>query len=134
MLVAIVPVEGYVLYYNITLGLPWRPYSWDNLHSPEWYKIIKVPAYGQVFFDRWSPIGSGFLIFVFFGFGRDATRIYRRLARFLGLGYCFSSVAGPTDFQDTTPSVNASSSTTLVGSISSRAKLMFKGHKASAVR
>ncbi|KAJ5619206.1 hypothetical protein N7510_003190 [Penicillium lagena] len=134
MLAAILPVQGYVLYYDITLGLPWHPYSWDNLHGPAWYKIIKVPAYGQVFFDRWSPIGSGFLIFVFFGFGRDATRIYRRFARFLGLGYCFSSVAGPTDSQGTAPPANASSSTTLVGSISSRAKLIFKGRKASAAR
>lgn len=133
MLLAILPVQAYVIYYDVKLSLPWHPYSWSNIHGPDWYKIIKVPAYGSVFFDRWTPIASGFMIFIFFGFGRDATSMYRTLFWTLGLGYCFPGVARPLDSQATAsvPHANASNSTTLVDSTRSRVKLLFK-HKSSS--
>lgn len=128
MLIAILPVQAYVVYYDMTLSLPWHPYSWSKIHGSAWYQIIKVPAHGVVFFDRWTPIASGFMIFIFFGFGRDATRMYRTMFWALGLGYCFPGVARPTDSQATvaTAPPNASNSTTLIGSTSSRVKLLFK--------
>lgn len=134
LLIAILPVQAYVIYYNTKLSWPWHPYSWDRIHGPAWYRIIKVPAYGQVFFDRWIPVAAGFMIFIFFGFGRDATRMYRTMFWSLGLGHCFPGVAPPLDSQATvaTPQVNASNSTTLVGSTSSKVKLLFKQMSSSS--
>lgn len=128
MLIAILPVQAYVIYYDIVLSLPWHPYSWSRIHGPSWYQIIKIPAHGSVFFDRWSPIASGFMIFIFFGFGRDATRMYRKMFWSLGLGYCFPGVARPEDSQATvaTAPPNATNSTTLIGSTGSKVRLFFK--------
>ncbi|KAJ5495132.1 hypothetical protein N7539_000248 [Penicillium diatomitis] len=122
MLVAILPTEIYVLYYDLTLSLPWHAYSWSAIHGPEWYVIQKFPTYGQVFFDRWTPIAAGYMLFIFFGFGRDATRIYHNFFWRIGLGHCFPMFAQPTD---STSSGSGSNSTTLVGSTISRAKLLF---------
>lgn len=125
MLVCILPLQGFVLYYDITLALPWHPYAWSRVHADDWSSIIKVPAAGHVFFDRWTPVASGFMIFIFFGFGRDATRMYRTIFWYLGLGYCFAGIEPPSSTHDSVPSPRAESGTTLVGSISSRAKSLF---------
>jgi len=128
MLVAILPVQAYVLYYDLTLSLPWHPYSWNKIHGPEWSQIQKVATYGIVFFDRWTPIAAGLMVFIFFGFGRDATKMYRLLFWYLGFGYCFPGVRRPLDSHASAsaPAPNASIATTLVGSVSSKAKSFFK--------
>lgn len=129
MLVAILPCEGYVVHYDLILSLPWHSYSWSRIHGPEWYEIAKFPTQGQVFFDRWTPIAAGFMLLIFFGFGRDATRIYRMFFWRIGLGYCFPVFACPTD-----STTDGSLSTTPVGSTISRAKLLFSWRKGSASR
>lgn len=134
MLLAILPCEGYVVYYDLILSLPWHSYSWSRMHGPEWYQIAKYPTQGQVFFDRWTPIAAGFMLFIFFGFGRDATRIYRTFFWGIGLGYCFPIFARPTDSQASASHTDGSHSTTLVGSTISRAKLLFSWRKGSASR
>ncbi|KAJ5470440.1 hypothetical protein N7530_007797 [Penicillium desertorum] len=132
MLICILPLQGYVVYANIKLSLPWHPYSWNRIHNGEWNTIAKIPIYGTVFFDRWTPVASGFMIFIFFGFGRDATRMYRTVFWYLGLGYCFPSIQPPTETHSTAHSpAHASTATTLVGSISSRAKSLFSRQKES---
>ncbi|KAI2672737.1 hypothetical protein DTO027I6_3983 [Penicillium roqueforti] len=132
MLVCILPLQGYVVYADIILSLPWHSYSWSRIHNGEWNTITKVPIDGTVFFDRWTPVASGFMIFIFFGFGRDATRMYRTVFWYLGLGYCFPSIEPPTDTHNSGPSAaHASTATTLVGSIGSRAKSMFSRQKES---
>ncbi|KAJ5461872.1 uncharacterized protein N7458_003424 [Penicillium daleae] len=130
MLVAILPTEGYVVYYDLIISFPWHPYSWSRMHGPQWNQITKYPTQGQVFFDRWTPIAAGYMLFIFFGFGRDATRIYRTFFWRIGLGYCFPVFARPTDSEAT----NRSHPTTLVGSTISRAKLLFSWRKGSAPR
>lgn len=125
MLVCILPLQGFVMYYDITLALPWHAYSWNKIHNEDWYNIIKVPLGNVVFFDRWTPVASGFMIFIFFGFGRDATRMYRTIFWYLGLGYCFPSIEPPSSTNNSVPSPRAESGTTLVGTISSRAKSLF---------
>ncbi|EPS34677.1 hypothetical protein PDE_09641 [Penicillium oxalicum 114-2] len=122
MLVAILPAEAYVVYYDLVLSLPWHSYSWSKIHGPAWYQIQKFPTQGQVFFDRWTPIAAGFVLFIFFGFGRDATRIYRSFFWRIGLGHCFPMLTRPID---STSTGGGSHSTTLVGSTISRAKLLF---------
>ncbi|GLI75158.1 a-factor receptor [Penicillium ochrochloron] len=134
MLLAILPCEGYVVYYDLILSFPWHPYSWSGIHGPEWYQIAKYPTQGVVFFDRWTPIAAGFMLFIFFGFGRDATRIYRMFFWRIGLGYCFPVFARPTDSQASASHTDGSHSTTLVGSTISRAKLLFSWRKSSASR
>ncbi|CAG8055483.1 unnamed protein product [Penicillium olsonii] len=125
MLVCILPLQGFVLYSDITLALPWHPYSWSRAHDQDWFKIIKVPQGNSVFFDRWTPVGSGFMVFIFFGFGRDATRMYRTIFWYLGLGYCFSSIERPMTSPTHASSPGAESGTTLVGTISYHAKSIF---------
>ncbi|KAE8349822.1 pheromone A receptor-domain-containing protein [Aspergillus coremiiformis] len=97
MLLAIIPVQIFVVYKNIDLSLPWHSYSWKVAHGPHWDEIPKLPSHGNAFFDRWFPIISGVMFFIFFGCGRDASRMYRR---FLRLDHSFtgthgSSVDGP---------------------------------------
>ncbi|KAJ5191832.1 uncharacterized protein N7498_010817 [Penicillium cinerascens] len=134
LLIAILPAQAYVVYYDLTLSLPWHPYSWNRIHGPGWNQIQKVATYGVVFFDRWTPIAAGFVIFIFFGFGRDATKMYRTMLWYLGFGYCFPGVSRPLDSQASAsiPAPNASNSATLIGSASNRAKSFFS--KASSSR
>ncbi|KAJ6107267.1 hypothetical protein N7523_008590 [Penicillium sp. IBT 18751x] len=130
MLIAILPVETYLVWYDMTLSMPWHQYSWKRLHGPgsNWSQIQKVPTSGIVFFDRWNSVAAGFMIFIFFGFGRDATKMYRLLSWYLGFGYCFPGVSRPLESQAlaTAPARNDSSSTTLAGSASSKGKSVFK--------
>ena len=134
MLICILPVECFVLYYDVKLSLPWHSYSWSRIHVSSWNEIIKVPTYGMVFFDRWTPIAMGLIIFIFSGFGRDATRGYRIVLYHLGLGYCFPSLAHPIDSQATMVPPNASGSTTVTEEPGNRAKLLFKWRKGSSAR
>ncbi|KAJ5148638.1 hypothetical protein N7448_000216 [Penicillium atrosanguineum] len=130
MLIAILPVEAYLVWYDVSLSLPWHQYSWKKLHGPgsNWSQIQKVATYGVVFFDRWNPVAAGFMIFIFFGFGRDATKMYRLLSWYLGFRYCFPGVYRPLESEAlaTAPARNGSNSTTLVGSASNRGKSVFK--------
>jgi pheromone a factor receptor len=133
MLICILPLQAYVVYADIHLSFPWHPYSWNRIHNGNWSTINKVATYGVVFFDRWTPVASGFMIFIFFGFGRDATRMYRTTCWYLGLGYCFPSITAPADSNATPlqphPNGHASTSTTLVETISSKARSFFSRPK-----
>ncbi|KAJ5518330.1 Fungal pheromone STE3 GPCR [Penicillium expansum] len=132
MLVCILPLQGYLVYSDIVLSLPWHKYSWSRIHNGKWNTIEKIPLDGTVFFDRWLCVVSGFMIFIFFGFSRDATRMYRTVFWYLGLGYCFPSIQPPTDTHSAAPSPrHASTATTLVGSIGSRAKSLLSRQKES---
>lgn len=122
--ITILPAEAYILYYDLAVSMPWHPYSWSQIHGPEWYVIQKYPTYGKVFFDRYIPLVMGFVVFTFFGFGRDATRMYRNVCWYLGLGYCFPSVV-PLDSNASARPAHASNNTTLVESTASRAKHLF---------
>jgi pheromone a factor receptor len=77
MVVGSFPAQLYVVYFNIINFSPTSRYSWKVVHGPHWGEIVKVPTYGHVMFDRWIHVVVGFLLFVFFGFGRDATLMYR---------------------------------------------------------
>ncbi|KAJ9192255.1 hypothetical protein DTO166G4_6291 [Paecilomyces variotii] len=87
MLLAILPTQAYVLYVDIQLSLPWHDYSFSRLHGPGWNTIIKVATHGQSFFDRWIPIGGTLVLFIFFGFGKDATSMYRSILTKLGVNH-----------------------------------------------
>lgn len=91
MLLAILPTQVYVLIVDIQLSLPWHEYSFAKIHGPDWNTIIKVATHGQIFFDRWIPIGGALSLFVFFGFGKDATSMYRSIFVKLGIEHWFPS-------------------------------------------
>ncbi|KAE8396284.1 pheromone A receptor-domain-containing protein [Aspergillus alliaceus] len=115
MLLAIIPVQGFVVYKNINLSLPWHSYSWNMAHGPYWNNILKMPSRGESFYDRWFPVASGPLCFIFFGCGRDAFRIYRSFLRSLRLDHCFAS---------THDSSSDASHSTTPGLMSSRVRLL----------
>ncbi|WEW56429.1 a-factor receptor [Emydomyces testavorans] len=114
------PVQMYVLYFNVTAFQPWKPFSWSEVHGPEWQKIDKYPMNGKVFFDRWIQVTAGFLLFAFFGFGRDATLMYRSFLLKLGLGRCFPGLEHPHIMGSGEGSSGSKS-----GSFGSRAKMIF---------
>ncbi|KAK2782907.1 a-factor receptor [Onygenales sp. PD_12] len=95
ILLGSLPTQLYVFYSNVKLSLPWVPYSWKEVHGPEWAVIEKVPMGGVVFYDRWTQVTCGFLLFIFFGFGKDATMMYRTFLLRIGLGRFFPSLYHP---------------------------------------
>ncbi|KAL9576529.1 MAG: hypothetical protein Q9212_007023 [Teloschistes hypoglaucus] len=70
------PIQLYILYRNASV--PLLPYSWELIHGNSWSDIILVPSHGEVRFDRWIMIVVGIFVFVFFGTGNDATKMYRK--------------------------------------------------------
>ncbi|KAJ5919697.1 hypothetical protein N7454_009532 [Penicillium verhagenii] len=128
MLIAILPVSAWLLYEDLIVSFPWHPYSWSQVHHANWYKIVKVPSYGHVFDDRWLPIATGSIVFIFCGLGHDAIRVYRMILWRLGFGYCFPSVSQPQSSQATLQPPNGSNSATLVDSTSQK-KSLFKWRK-----
>lgn len=74
-------------------SFPRQPYSWSRVHPKNWSQsIVKVPGQANGGFDHWTQIGSGILVFPFFGLGQDAKALYRswspklRLDRVTNLG------------------------------------------------
>ncbi|EEP79384.1 predicted protein [Uncinocarpus reesii 1704] len=121
MLVGSYPAQLYVLFFNITGWGPVKPFSWSKVHRPDWQTIDKYPMGGVVFFDRWIQVIAGFLLFAFFGFGKDATLMYRSFLLKLGLGRCFPGLEHPH-----ISGSGHSSSGTKGGSFGSRARMIFK--------
>lgn len=104
------------------------PFDWALVHDPEvWGQIDKRSSHGTVIYTRYVWLVSAFLVFVFFGFGRDAGKMYARGLRAVGLGNCL-----PFLKIDPTP-VRSTSQSGTVNSVSSKARLMF-GRKSSSVK
>ncbi|KAL8904086.1 MAG: hypothetical protein Q9171_007173 [Xanthocarpia ochracea] len=71
------PLQLYILSLNTSAEL--LPYSWDLIHDRHsWMDIIMVPTHGFVSIDRWISVVLGLFIFLFFGLGSDATKMYRK--------------------------------------------------------
>jgi pheromone a factor receptor len=96
MLAVVLPLQTYVLYYNIVANLPWQPFSWNAVHGPEWNTVFPIPTGGEVPFpDRWITIAASFLLFLFYGLGNDAINLYRNTLVRLGLGRFFPTLYAP---------------------------------------
>ncbi|KAL4753004.1 hypothetical protein BDW72DRAFT_43187 [Aspergillus terricola var. indicus] len=98
MLLALTPIQAYMVYVQVKVSMPWHPFSWSLLHGPgsSWGVIERIPTGGAVYFDRWIPVASGYTAFAFFGTGRDASRMYRSFLRPFGLDCCFSPMENTT--------------------------------------
>lgn len=86
LILGILPVEIFVFVVNINVDL--HPYSWSRVHGENWGKITFVTNHGQVIFDRWIRIASGILVFIFFGMGSDASKMYRSWLFKFGISRC----------------------------------------------
>ena len=65
-------------------------FSWSRIHSSGWSSDIRrFGTQGQPFFDRWIQVGTGYLIFSFFGLGHDAAMLYRGWLLKLGIARLF---------------------------------------------
>ncbi|CAO1603893.1 a-factor receptor [Xanthoria calcicola] len=87
------PLQLYILFLNTSAEL--IPYSWDLIHNRHaWMDIIMVPTHGFVSIDRWISVVLGIFIFLFFGLGSDATKMYRKWWIKLRLGTNFPGLYG----------------------------------------
>ncbi|KAF2841408.1 STE3-domain-containing protein [Patellaria atrata CBS 101060] len=84
LILGITPVQIYFLIENIKAQ--YVPYSWSEIHNPQtWNQHLAAPSGGEVLPDRWVWIGSGYLVFFFFGMGAETSRMYRKWLVKLGL-------------------------------------------------
>lgn len=105
------------------------PFDWALVHDPDvWGKIEKSPSNGSVIYTRYVWLLSAFMVFVFFGFGRDAGKMYARGLRAVGLGGCL-----PFHKVDHQIPVRSTSQSGTINSVGSKARLMF-GRKSSSVK
>lgn len=104
-------------------SVPHVPFDWALVHDPEiWGVIQKTPSNGNVIYTRYVWLASAFLVFVLFGFGRDAGRMYARGLRAVGLGNCMCL---PFLKIDQTPAARGTPQSGTINSVSSKARLMF---------
>jgi pheromone a factor receptor len=118
------PTQLYFFYGNIVF--PKIRYSWKLIHEPSaWNQIGLIPGGGHALIDRWILSASAFLVFIFFGLGRDATEMYRGWLLAIGLGRIFPSLHEPRYRRH--PNLSGSTAQGSLGSHGSRAKLFFPG-------
>lgn len=84
-----IPVEAYIIAVNAQQ--PLNSFSWSATHNAEtWRKIVYIASHGHILYDRWLPLGFGILVFIFFGFGKDAVSMYKSCLTAMGLGKCIA--------------------------------------------
>ena len=111
-----IPLQAYTLYFNIGV-IVHKPYSWSQTHDPKlWSQIPMFSSGGKVVYDRWIWLSCGLVVFIFFGFGRDAISMYRSALLAIGLGSVIPSLR-----------LDHSSSTGhTISSFGSKARMLFK--------
>ena len=86
LILGITPVQIYIIvaqYPHQTL-----PFKFSTVHNPAtWNSSIVMPS--TVLYDRWLNLACGFLVFLFFGLGKDAKNMYREWLLKVGLGRVF---------------------------------------------
>ncbi len=74
-------------------------FSWSNVHKPGWSRRIQFldEATEKRFYrpiDRWCAVGTGFILFLLFGLGHEATTMYKSWLRKLDFEGWWSSTRG----------------------------------------
>lgn len=87
----LIPVEIYVLVSNLPRSDPRGGFRWSVVHNPHTWQYI-VLYHSAVFYDRWVNVALGFIIFLLFGLGRDAKRLYSDWLLALGFGRLFPTL------------------------------------------
>lgn len=91
LILVLMPVQFYVFIKNIEFGV--RHFDYAETHGPLWGYIEIIPSFGVVLFNRWINVAAGFLVFVFFGIGDDAIRMYKGWLVRAGLDKIWPSLA-----------------------------------------
>ncbi|KAL6160441.1 a-factor receptor [Exserohilum turcicum] len=113
----------YSIYITVVVALVAKdPYSWSTVHDPvQFNTIIHVPVDGQVAYDKWIQVATGYITFVLFGTGVDAHNFYRKLLLSMGLGKLWPSLYRPSEAGNRTPS-SFIAARSWTSSVSSKAK------------
>ncbi|KAF1947128.1 STE3-domain-containing protein [Clathrospora elynae] len=84
----------YSIYLLVELSLmATNAYSWSQVHDPAKFNtIIKIPVFGQVSFEKWVQVGTGYIIFLLFGTGSDAHNLYKKMLVSVGAGQVWPSL------------------------------------------
>lgn len=110
LITVVLPIQLYL--FSTALNTDLISYDWEAVHADGWSeRIILVPTYGKLRFDRWIHFLMGFALFLFFGLGKDAVAMYRAWMLSIGLARLFPSLSG--------------ASSTTVNSFGSRARAVF---------
>lgn len=105
-ILAFIPTQAFVLYINLSMHR--TAYSWSETHNPAaWNEIIMVPSQGTVLFDRWIWLGSGLVVFIFFGLGKEAVSMYRSGLLAVGLGKIVPSLRGDSTRHSTSGTLSS---------------------------
>jgi pheromone a factor receptor len=84
------PINIWIFYANAQGEM--QPFSWTRIHHPtaySWNSAVMVPNNGELLWDRYVWLAGGALVFILFGFGRDAIKMYRDTLLSLGFGKIF---------------------------------------------
>ena len=82
---AIVPLSFYMLALNVGGGF--HEFEWHRVHDPKrWNNVGYVDLGNSALPDRWVWVGTGALVFVFFGLGQDAKKMYTGWLVKMGFG------------------------------------------------
>nr|KAK5441511.1 a-factor receptor [Exophiala xenobiotica] len=69
------------------MSTQWHIYSWSYIHPSDWADGILFDPLATPSFDRWTQIVTAYILFGFFGLGRDTKQMYR--SWFQWLKKCF---------------------------------------------
>ncbi|OJD31571.1 a-pheromone receptor [Diplodia corticola] len=93
ILLGILPAQATILYLNLLH--PFLKYSWSRNHDPVQRATIQpYLTHGEPIPDRWVSLACGFLLFLFFGLGTDASDMYRSWAKNLSPARLFKRSDG----------------------------------------
>jgi pheromone a factor receptor len=127
-IMGIFPLEIYIDYRAISAGL--LGFDWAQTHHPtqyDWNTIFLIPSGCAILFDRYIWLAGGLLIFLTFGFGREATKIYREILVKIGLARCFPALlqTGHPTATSTTGCSGGKWISIMTSSMSSKVRLVF---------
>jgi pheromone a factor receptor len=120
LLLIYMPLSLYVLSVYIRVGRD--DYSWSAVHPPNWSSKIEfldeATAASQINHgvDRWAYVGVGFILFLLFGVGQEASIMYKSCLAKLGFGRWWSGRNGRI------PSMSSRHRASRQGSINSTAR------------
>jgi pheromone a factor receptor len=108
-------------------------YSWRKVHNPETFNaVMREPAFGQISFEKWVQIATGYIIFLFLGTGVDANAHYRRLLVYVGADKIWPSLRDGSGNRSRTPN-DFSTPRGWTANLSSKAKKMLWSSKSATM-
>ncbi|KAI6848790.1 hypothetical protein KC332_g3409 [Hortaea werneckii] len=123
-LLGIIPLSSWML--SVNLGSQQEPYKWVEAHDySKWNEITMIRSNGKIVFDRFIWLGCGIMVFLTFGFGKEAVGMYRNGLLAVGLGRLFPGLG--SDHNRSHITVFGS-----IGSLGSKTKLYFTRKSSAA--